>query len=130
MLAGGLVVNTKEIENVMILELEGEIRRGGGDQPTLFQLVRAELDKGKRSFILNLEHVKSIDSFGVGQILASFNLVNNFGGKLKWACLPRKIRLIFEVIAISPPWFIWPEDGVPYDTVEAAHESFSVNIRK
>lgn len=129
-LAGGLVVKTKEIENVMILELEGEIRRGGGDEPTLHEFMKAELEKGKRNFILNLEHVKFIDSFGLGEILASSISVHNLGGKLKWACLPRKIHVIFEATVISPPWYIWPEDGVPYDTVEAALESFGVNLRK
>lgn len=123
-------MKTKEIENVMILELEGEIRRGGGDKPTLHQFMKAELEKGKRGFILNLEHVKFIDSFGLGEMMASFVSVLNFGGKLKWACLPEKIRMIFEVTVISPPWYFLPEDSILYDTVIAALESFGVNVCK
>jgi len=123
-LAGGLIAKTREVKNVMILDLDGNICRHGGNEPTLHQFVKAELERGKRNFIFNLQNIKFVDSFGVGEILASYISCQSLGGKLRLACLPRKMRLILSTIIITPPWSFGPrEDGV-YETVEAALESF------
>ncbi|MGA2363092.1 MAG: STAS domain-containing protein [Candidatus Aminicenantales bacterium] len=117
-LAGGLVAKTREVKNVTILDLEGKICRHSGNEPTLYQFVKAELDRGKRNFIFNFQNVKFVDSFGVGEVVASYISCRSLGGKLKLACLPKSSHL-----ALDPRWYFGKEEVV-FATVEAALESF------
>ena len=78
-------IHAREKENVVIFDIEGEIRRSDVTDVTLHQLVKDQLDVGKRNILLNFKDVEFIDSFGVGEILASYISTHNLGGRLKIA---------------------------------------------
>lgn len=61
-------INTREKTDVIIFDIEGEIRRSDITDITLHQLVKDQLDAGKRNILLNFQSVDFIDSFGVGEI--------------------------------------------------------------
>ncbi len=84
-------------EDVVIFDIEGEIRRSDISDLTLHQLVKDQLDSGQRKILLNFEHVEFIDSFGVGEILASYISTHNLGGKLKLVRISKKLYLIFQI---------------------------------
>jgi anti-anti-sigma factor len=45
--------------------------------------------------------VKFIDSFGVGEILASYISTHNLGGKLKLVKLSQKLFVVFQVTGLT-----------------------------
>jgi anti-sigma B factor antagonist len=92
-----MVIATREAQNVVIFDIDGEIRRMDTPETTLHQLVKAELEKGRRNILLNFAEVEFIDSFGVGEILASYISTQNLGGKLKLCRISKKLYLIFQV---------------------------------
>jgi anti-anti-sigma factor len=92
-----MVIKTRESGHVVIFDIEGEIRRSDGMQTTLHSLVKSHLDRGRRNVLLNLENVGFIDSFGVGEILASYISTQNLGGKLKLCRISSKLLLIFQI---------------------------------
>ncbi len=92
-----MVIKTREVDNIVIFDIEGEIRRSDTVQETLHSLVEAQLDRGRRCVLLNLGGVEFIDSFGVGQILASYISTQNLGGKLKLCRISHKLLLIFQI---------------------------------
>jgi anti-anti-sigma factor len=92
-----MVIKTREQDNVVIFDIDGEIRRTDTIQETLHSLVEAQLDRGRRKVLLNLGGVEFIDSFGVGQILASYISTQNLGGKLKLCRISHKLLLIFQI---------------------------------
>ncbi len=92
-----MVITTHDSQNVVIFDIEGEIRRMDTPETTLHQLVKAELEKGRRNILLNFADVEFIDSFGVGEILASYISTQNLGGKLKLCRISKKLYLIFQV---------------------------------
>ena len=47
------------------------------------------------------EKVGFIDSFGVGEILASYISTHNLGGKLKLTRISKKLYLIFQVTMLT-----------------------------
>jgi len=96
-----MVIKTRESNNVVIFDIEGEIRRSDGMQTTLHHLVKSHLDRGKRNVLLNLEGVEFIDSFGVGEILASYISTQNLGGKLKLCRISKKLLLIFQITMLT-----------------------------
>ena len=89
-------IHAREKDNIVIFDIEGEIRRSDVTDVTLHQLVKDQLDVGKRNILLNFKDVEFIDSFGVGEILASYISTHNLGGKLKIAKISKKQGGIIE----------------------------------
>ncbi len=110
-------ISAREKNDVVIFDIEGEIRRSDITDVTLHQLVKDQLETGKRNILLNFENVEFIDSFGVGEILASFISTNNLGGKLKIAKISKKLYLVFQVTMLTKVLEI-------FDNEEVAMESF------
>jgi anti-anti-sigma factor len=94
-------IKAREKNSIVIFDIEGEIRRSDMFDVTLHQLVKDQLDSGKKNILLNFENVDFIDSFGVGEILASYISTHNIGGKLKLARISKKLYLVFQVTMLT-----------------------------
>ena len=94
-------INLRDNENVTICDIRGEVRRSDVTDITLHQVVKDQLDDGKRSILLNLEKVEFIDSFGVGEILASYISTQNLGGKLKLCSISKKLYVVFQITMLT-----------------------------
>lgn len=109
-------INTREKTDVVIFDIEGEIRRSDVTDITLHQLVKDQLDSGRRNILLNFKNVEFIDSFGVGEILASYISTHNLGGKLKLAKISKKIYLVFQVTMLTKVLDIFDEENVALES--------------
>ena len=103
-------IHAREKDDVIIFDIEGEIRRSDVSDVTLHQLVKDQLDVGKRNILLNFKNVEFIDSFGVGEILASYISTHNLGGKLKIAKISKKLYLVFQVTMLTKVLEIFDEE--------------------
>lgn len=103
-------IHAREKNNVVIFDVEGEIRRSDVSDVTLHQLVKDQLEAGKRNILLNFKNVEFIDSFGVGEILASYISTHNLGGKLKIAKISKKLYLVFQVTMLTKVLEIYDEE--------------------
>ncbi|MGQ9672200.1 MAG: STAS domain-containing protein [Candidatus Aminicenantales bacterium] len=103
--------------DVVIFDIEGEIKRSDITDVTLHQLVKEQLEAGHRKILLNFDRVEFIDSFGVGEILASYISTHNLGGKLKLVRISKKLYLIFQVTMLTKVLDIFEDE-------EAALKSF------
>ena len=110
-------IKSREKNDVIIFDIEGEIRRSDITDITLHQMVKDQLDMGKRNILFNFKDVEFIDSFGVGEILASYISTHNLGGKLKIARISKKLYLVFQVTMLTKVLEI-------FDDEEVALESF------
>jgi anti-anti-sigma factor len=110
-------IKSREKNDVVIFDIEGEIRRSDIIDLTLHQMVKDQLDVGKRNILFNFKDVEFIDSFGVGEILASYISTHNLGGKLKIAKISKKLYLVFQVTMLTKVLEI-------FDNEEVALESF------
>ena len=110
-------IKSREKNDVIIFDIEGEIRRSDITDITLHQMVKDQLDMGKRNILFNFKDVEFIDSFGVGEILASYISTHNLGGKLKIAKISKKLYLVFQVTMLTKVLEI-------FDNEEVALESF------
>ena len=109
-------INTREKTDIVIFDIEGEIRRSDITDITLHQLVKDQLDSGKRNILLNFQNVDFIDSFGVGEILASYISTHNLGGKLKLAKISKKLFLVFQVTMLTKVLEIFDEEEIALDS--------------
>jgi anti-sigma B factor antagonist len=112
-----MIIGTREKGPVAVFDIEGEIRRSDSAEATLHQLVKARIEAGRTDILLNFEKVDFIDSFGVGEILASYISTHNVGGKLKLFRVSKKLLLIFQVTMLTRVLEIFGSE-------EAALESF------
>lgn len=96
-----MVITTREQGNIAVFDIEGEIRRTDTVQETLHSLVEGQLNRGRRNILLNLGGVGFIDSFGVGQILASYISTQDLGGRLKLCRVSQKLLLIFQITMLD-----------------------------
>lgn len=109
-------ISLREKDDVVIVDIEGEIRRSDVTDVTLHQLVKAQLDSGKKNILLNFQDVEFIDSFGVGEILASYISTHNLGGKLKIAKISKKLYLVFQVTMLTKVLEIFDDEKVALDS--------------
>jgi anti-anti-sigma factor len=91
-------IQTREVGGVVIFDIDGEITRPA--EAMLHQFVKSQLEKGKRNIVLNFDKVGFIDSFGVGEILASYVSIHNLGGHLKLCRISKKLYVIFQVTGL------------------------------
>jgi len=112
-----MTIKKRVKDGVVVFDIEGELKRSDIIDVTLHQLVKDELESGKKYILLNFDKVPFIDSFGVGEILASYISTHNLGGKLKLARISRKLFLIFQVTYLNKVLEI-------FDSEDAALSSF------
>lgn len=72
-----------------------------GLKPTLRTLVQERLDRGVRSFVLDLSKVSIVDSCGVGLMIGLHNLVQAAGGTLWLTGITHFLQKIFGMMHLD-----------------------------
>ncbi len=94
-------INLRQNDDIAVFDIEGEIRRSEFMDSSLHEMVKNLLEDGNRKILFNLEKVDFIDSYGVGEILASHISTKNVGGQLKLAHISQKLSLVFQVTMLE-----------------------------
>jgi anti-anti-sigma factor len=111
-------VRVREKDGIVVVDLSGEIRLSDELTPALHRQVAEQLAEGKSDILLNFAKVDFIDSYGIGDIVASYLAVKEKKGRLKLSCLSPKIWLIFHYSGLTRVLEI-------FDSEEKAIQSFS-----
>jgi anti-sigma B factor antagonist len=91
-----MVLKTRRLDDVVILDLSGRITMGEGTLIVRDQ-IRKLLEAGDRKFLLNLADVDYIDSSGLGELVTAFTTVRNQGGELKLLNLTRRVQDLLQI---------------------------------
>jgi anti-sigma B factor antagonist len=89
-------IGVRSRQGVTILEPKGKITIGAGDIALRDSVIEA-LDSGSRKILINLKDVSTIDSSGIGELVAAYTTVTNRGGRLKLVGLPPKVSDILQI---------------------------------
>ncbi|HVS04082.1 MAG TPA: STAS domain-containing protein [Thermoanaerobaculia bacterium] len=94
-------VQLREVTDVVIVDLEGKLVRGVGDE-----LLRDTLDgllaEGRGKILLNLSQVSFIDSSGIGELVAGKKVAEQLGAQLKLMRLGNRVRQTLKLSLILP----------------------------
>jgi anti-sigma B factor antagonist len=93
----GLIISERQVGEVTILNLSGDITFGDGNI-ALRNAIRRAISVGKKKILLNLERVFYVDSSGIGELVSGFIAVTRVDGQLKLSNLSQRIR---ELLAIT-----------------------------
>jgi anti-sigma B factor antagonist len=114
-----LQIIERQVNDVTVLALSGEIRADAGDE-ALGRHLDELIARKRLKIVVNLSGVTYIDSSGVGIMVAKMKLVRKDGGALRLACLTARsqqllamLKLVFEI----------------FDDEDAAVNSFSSNMQ-
>ena len=102
-------LDLREKEGVAILEIKSELTSGGGDT-ILREAVDTILASGRSHILLNLSPLQSMDSAGVGELVASYRMVERFGGKLKILNAPSKVKKSLTLAKLLPIFEIFDDE--------------------
>ena len=85
-------IEEREIGDVMVLSVVGDITMNGTEATQVADKVRSGLHEGHDRFVLDLGHVRYVDSFGLGELVQAFAAVRNRGGSIKLLNVTRRLN--------------------------------------
>ena len=104
-----LVINNRDVGSITVLDLSGDSSISDGN--ALQQTVRGLSSGGKRFFILNLQNVRYLDSFGLGQIVATYQSVKGNKGDMKIVNPNSKVRDLLRYTRIDTVVQVFPSEA-------------------
>ncbi len=112
-----LNINDRQVGNVTILDIEGNLRIGEGSV-MLHSAIRRLMKEGQNQILLNLAHVAHIDSSGLGQLIAGHLALRKIGGQIKLVHLTKRVS---ELMTITKLLTVFET----YESESAALDSFA-----
>jgi anti-sigma B factor antagonist len=95
--------------NVRIIELSGKITIGSGDVK-IRELIDQSIADGKKNILLDLAGVSTIDSSGIGEMVACYTTVTKNGGQLRLLRLSPKINDILQVTQLITVFDVFDDE--------------------
>jgi len=102
-------ITVRQSGDVTILDLKGKITIGIGDV-ALRDSIAQQLQEGKRNLVLNTAEVSTIDSSGVGELVAAYTTVTNRDGRLKLLKLPPKLQDILQITQLITVFEVFEDE--------------------
>ncbi|MFB3903008.1 MAG: STAS domain-containing protein [Acidobacteriota bacterium] len=112
-------VDVRNAGDVIIVDLSGRLIAGSGD--VLLREVMNELvASGWKKVLLNLSEVNSIDSAGVGELVASIRMAERFGTTVKTLRIGDRVRHVLHISKILPRLDVYEDEGEAVKAFEQA----------
>jgi anti-sigma B factor antagonist len=111
--------STRLIEGVVIVDIIGQLKLGQATG-VLRNVVRGLVSDGYKKIVLNFADVITIDSCGIGELVATHTSVTNEGGELKLLNLSKNVR---NVMHITRLFTIFPTFEDQAEAVQSFHQS-------
>ena len=102
-------VEVRKKTDVVIVDLKGKLVAGVGEQ-ILRDVINELLAENWKKILLNLSEVTSIDSAGVGELVASLKLCRRFGTTLKLLNLHEHVRKSLHLSSLLPLFEVYDHE--------------------
>ena len=117
-----LIIRERRIEDISVLDLEGKIMLGEGTQE-LRNTIRTHIEKNRKNILLNLENVSTIDSSGLGELVAAYTSVTKSSGQIKLLNLSKRVHELMFITKLLTVFDV-------YDNEAEAINDFNANSLK
>jgi anti-sigma B factor antagonist len=111
-----LTITRRESHGVTVVELDGKITIGGTNSE-LRKTLRGISEEGVKQVVLNMGGVSTIDSSGLGEIVAGFATMRRNGGSMCLANISQRISSLMTITKLYTVFDI-------FESEEKAVESF------
>lgn len=116
-----LTIATRRSDSVVILDLQGKIRLGEGNLE-LHQTLRELVEKGEKNILLNLANVTSIDSSGLGELIAGYATLQKNEGDLKLLNLTERVSEIMMITKLLTVFEVFEDEAQAVESFNPAHQ--------
>ena len=89
----------REENEIIIIKTSGYLNNVGGEK--ISEACYAEIDKGKKYFLLDLENSKVVNSIGVSILIEIIEKLQEINGKLGYFNLAPIVAKTFKIMGIS-----------------------------
>ena len=104
-----LEIKERHIGEIVVLDLDGQIRIGGGS--VMFRTtVRRLVEEGKNKILLNLAGVSNIDSSGLGELVSSHISLSKKGGEMKLIHLTQSLRELMTITKLLTVFDVYEDE--------------------
>ena len=103
-------VNSRQVGEVTVVDLEGRITLGEGSNQLRDELRRL-ISTNRKKILLNFAEVSYMDSSGMGQLVAGFTTVTNQGGQLKLVNLAKRTKDLLNMARIGSIFEIYDDEA-------------------
>jgi anti-sigma B factor antagonist len=93
-------VSERYVGDATVLDLAGPMVTPRADG-MIKAAVRRQVRAGPRLVVVNFGSVPSIDAAGLGELIAAYTMLQRVGGKLRLACVPKRIRDVIEITHLT-----------------------------
>ncbi len=104
-------LSTRKMGNVIIIDVDGKIVLDEGDVE-IKKTVDNLLERGNKSFLLNLAKVPYLDSSGLGEIIRCFTALRRSGGNFKLLSPNRRIIDLLTITKLLDVFDIYDHESV------------------
>jgi anti-sigma B factor antagonist len=102
-------VDVRNVDDVIIVDMSGKLIGGIGDV-MLREVMNEVIASGWKKILLNLSEVSSIDSAGVGELVASIKLADRFGSAVKTLRIGDRVRHVLQISKILPRLDVYEDE--------------------
>ncbi len=113
-----LNIATRDEGGVMIIDLEGQVD-GGPPSQNVHDLIKENLEKGRKKFLINLTKVHWLNSLGAGILIAAFASVKRRDAAIKLYGITPRVDAVLRTCGLIPEVF------EVYENEEKALQSFA-----
>lgn len=106
----GFQLLAREIDSVVVVDAVGKFNLTDG-QTQLRDLIHASTGDGAKRFVLNLERVELIDSYGIGELARSYSVVRRMGGEMKLTGVRPRVLEVLKISRMTTVFEIHEEEG-------------------
>jgi anti-sigma B factor antagonist len=102
-------VQVREADDVVIVDLAGRLAAGSGDR-LLREVLDELLGEGWDKILLNLSEVTSVDSSGIGELVAGLRLARRLDSTLKVLNLQERVERTLRIGQMLPLFEVYRDE--------------------
>ena len=106
----------KEIDDIAVITVKGNLM-GGNETIEIHEKVKELIEQGTKKLVIDLAHVKWMNSSGLGTLMGCLTSLKNADGELKLSGVTEKVKSLFMITKLITLF-------ETYDTPEDALKAF------
>lgn len=91
-----LELNEREVKGAAVIDVMGELTVGS-DKERLLDMVRKNIEAGRRLLVINMSQCRRVDSAGIGELVACLVTATRHDSTLRLSNIPQQIYGIMKI---------------------------------
>ncbi len=106
----GFLVAPREVQDIVILDLQGRLTFG--EPVAIFREdVHKAIEGGKKKLAINMKGVTYADSSGVGAMMGALTTAESVGAECKFFAVPEQLHTVLKQIGLDGVFSLEPDEA-------------------